>query len=225
MDTAECYRTVRARLIKLASELTSDQLRTPVPALPGWSIQDTYAHLAGVSVEVVDGTLTGRATDEDTARQVAQRTGRSIAELCAEWDVAGSQVESLLSGPKGYRYNLMVQDAWNHEQDMLAALGRPLMRQDSTTTLTAAVLTDMFERAWRKGEVSPSVHIKTESAEWMLGVGEPAASLETVDFELIRMLIGRRTLAEMKSTSWTGDPSPVLDLLHVFPLPAASLGE
>lgn len=225
MDTAECYRTVRARLIKLASELTADQLRTPVPALPLWSIQDTYAHLAGVSAEVVDGTLTGRATDEDTARQVAQRAGRTIAENCAEWDVTGPQIEELLSGPKGYRYNLMMQDAWNHEQDMLAALGRPLMRQDSTTTLTAAVLTDMFERAWRKGEVSPSVQIKTESAEWVLGVGEPTVSLETVDFELIRMLIGRRTLDEMKSTNWTGDPSAVLDLLHYFPVPAASLGE
>ena len=225
MDTAECYSAVRARMIEFAATLSEQQADTPVPALPAWTVRETYAHLAGLCTEVVDGVVAGPATDDDTARQVRDRAGRGLGEICAEWAAHAGEVDALIGGPKGYRYNLLVQDAWNHEQDMLAAIDRPLMRQDSTTTLTAAVLTEMFERAWRKGEVSPSVHIKTESAEWVLGVGEPTATLETVDFELIRMLIGRRTLEEMKSTSWTGDPSPVLDLLHFFPVPAASLGE
>lgn len=225
MDTAECYRTVRGRMTELAATLTDDQTSVPVPALPAWNVLETYAHLAGVCAEVGGGTLGGPATDADTARQVHARAGRGLAELVAEWNATGPKIEEMLAGPKGYRYYLMVQDSWNHEQDVLGALGLPQRQDDATTRTTATVMGDMYARAWTKLSVTPAVRVKAESGDWVFGVGEPIAELQITDFELVRMLIGRRTLEEILDAGWTGDPSEAADRLHYFPVPTRTLGE
>jgi hypothetical protein len=225
MDSAECYRTVRRRMTDLATGLSEEQAGTKVPALPAWTVRDTYAHLAGLCSELCDGTLVTRATDEDTARQVERRTGVGLAALCAEWDETGPGVEELLAGPKGYRYHLAVLDLWSHEQDILGALGLPQRRTDETTTTARELLVDLYARSWAKFELSPAIRLRTPAAERVIGVGEPAATLDTSDFELIRILIGRRTLAEMGAAGWAGDPSAVLERLHFFPVPDKSLAE
>jgi uncharacterized protein (TIGR03083 family) len=221
MDTAECYRTVRTRMTEFAARMTDEQAAKPVPALPAWTVQDTYAHLAGICTEVLDGVVTARATDEDTARQVAERADRGLGELCGEWAHRGPGMEERLAGEKGYRYNLMVFDAWNHEQDVLGALGLPQFRECPTTPLVAAVLTDMFARGWRKAELRPAIRIVTPTVDSVIGVGEPVATLRISDFDLIRMFSGRRTLTEMAAMDWTGEP----DRLHLFEPPATELGE
>ncbi|HTJ70980.1 MAG TPA: maleylpyruvate isomerase family mycothiol-dependent enzyme [Actinospica sp.] len=225
MDLSECYRAVRTRMIDFAGELSPEQASKPVPALPLWTVKDTYAHLAGVCAEVLDGALTGFATDDDTARQVADRADRSLADLCEEWAERSPEMEELLAGQYGYRYNLMSFDAWNHEQDIFGGLGLPQVREDATTQVVAELLTDRFARGWRKAELSPAVHLVAPSVDTVIGVGEPVAALRTDDFELVRMLSGRRTLSEMAALDWTGDPAGVLDRLHLFTLPAKELGE
>jgi len=225
MDTAECYSTVRTRMIEFAEGLTGEQAATPVPALPAWTVRDTYAHLAGLCAEVLDGTISGPATDEDTARHVAARADRGLAELCEEWAGPAPRMDALISGPKGYRYNLLVQDAWQHEQDVLGAFRLPQLREDATTITVATTVMDMYVRSWRKFELSPAVRITTPTGEWVPGVGEPVASLRTNDFDLVRMLIGRRTLSEMRAMGWTGDPGEALDRLHFFTPPVKELGE
>jgi uncharacterized protein (TIGR03083 family) len=225
MDTSECYRTVRARMIELAATLSEEQAATPVPALPAWTVRDTYAHLAGLCAEVLDGVVAGPATDEDTAREVSDRSGRTFAEVCTEWAARAPEIDALTAAPKGYRYNLLVQDAWHHEQDVLGALGLPQMRYCPTTPTIAATTMDRYARAWQKFELSPAVRIETPNGAWEIGVGEPAAALRTNDFDLVRMLIGRRTLDEMRKMDWTGDPGEALDRLHFLPNPVATLGE
>ena len=225
MDTADCYRAVRARMTELAATLDEGQAGAAVPALPAWTVLDTYAHLAGLCTEVVDGVVAGPATDEDTAREVEDRRGRGFPEVCAEWAGRAGEIDPLIAGPKGYRYHLLVQDAWNHEQDVLGALGLPQAREDATTAVVATAMMDVYARSWRKFEIAPAVRVATSSGDWTIGVGEPVASLETNDFDLVRMLIGRRTLDEMAAMGWTGDPSPALDRLHFFAPPVSSLGE
>ena len=51
------------------------------------------------------------------------------------------------------------------------------------------------------------------------------AALATSDFELARILIGRRSRAQMLAAGWTGDPEPVVDLLPVFGPPVTDLTE
>jgi len=212
-------------MTELAAGLSAEQAATTVPACPAWTVRDTYAHVVGICAEVVERTLTGQATDQDTARQVEDRTGLGFAELCAEWDEAGPRAEELLAGPKGYRYHLMVQDLWNHEQDVLGALGLPQARTDETTGKICELLVEMYARGWAKYELTPAIRLRTPSVERVIGVGEPAATLDTTEFDLIRILIGRRTPEEMRAADWTGDPSAVLERLHFFPAPEQSLAE
>ena len=42
-------------LTELAATLSAEQAAAPVPALPGWSVRDTYAHVAGISADFVTG--------------------------------------------------------------------------------------------------------------------------------------------------------------------------
>jgi hypothetical protein len=225
MDSAECYRTVRRRMTDLAAGLTAEQADIRVPALPAWTVRDTYAHLAGLCTELADGSLTTRATDEDTARQVERRAGVGLGGICAEWEKSGPGVEQMIDGPKGYRYHLSVLDVWSHEQDVLGALGLPQARTDETTTTACALLVDMYARSWAKYELSPAIRLRTPSTDRVIGVGEPAATLDCTEFDLVRILIGRRTLEEIGAADWTGDPTEVLDRLHFFPVPEQSLGE
>jgi uncharacterized protein (TIGR03083 family) len=225
MDTAECYRAVRARMIELAGGLSEEQLTTPVPACPAWTVRETYAHLAGLCTEVLDGAQAGRATDADTARQVAERAGRGIARLCAEWAERGPEMDARLAGEKGYRYNLMAFDVWNHEQDVRNALGIPQARKDQTTEVVSAMITDMFARGWRKARLAPAVRLVTPTDDAVVGVGEPVATLETSEFDLVRMLSGRRTHEEMAAMGWIGEPADLIERLHLFTPPVQALGE
>lgn len=68
MDVDRIYANAQNRLFDLAAELTGEQAETPVPALPEWTVVETYAHLAGICADVLSGTLAPPATDEVTAR-------------------------------------------------------------------------------------------------------------------------------------------------------------
>lgn len=224
MDTAEAYRTVRARLIGLAAQLTDEQAAAAVPALPAWTVRDTYAHLAGVCAEVAGGFLRSRATDEDTARQVEQRKDRTLPELTAEWAALAPDIDALMSGPDGIRYGLMAADVWNHEQDIHGALGLPVLRQDAVCTGIAAFVAGLFDHQWRKHGLGPAVAFHTEEGgAWQIGEGDPAVGLRTTDYEFNRLLTGRRSRAQILALDWTGDVEPLIDRLHLFDLPLIDL--
>lgn len=226
MDTAEAYRTVRARLIDLAAQLTDEQGATPVPALPAWTVKDTYAHLTGVSADVATGELRGRATDDDTARQVAQRKERTFAQLAAEWTGYAPTIDALMSGPDGIHYGLMTADVWNHEQDVRGALRLPVERTDAACTAVTAFITGLFDRQWRKREDAAAVHFSTASGgEWRMGAGDPVLTLRSTDYEVNRLLTGRRSRAQVLALDWVGDVEPHLDRLHLFALPLIDLAE
>ncbi|MBR7838346.1 maleylpyruvate isomerase family mycothiol-dependent enzyme [Actinospica durhamensis] len=224
MDTAEAYRTVRARLLELAAQLDDDQAAAAVPALPAWTVRDTYAHMAGLSTEVARGELRRRATDEDTARQVEQRQGRTLKELSAEWSRVAPELDTLMGGPNAIAFGLMSADVWSHEMDIRGALDLPVERQDAVCTGIAAYIAGMLDHYWRKHDVTPAVHFSTvEGGEWRIGAGEPALVLRTTDYEFNRILIGRRSRAQLLALDWNGDVEPFIDRLHLFDLPLIDL--
>ena len=57
----------------------------------------------------------------------------------------------------------------------------------------------------------------------MLGEGEPDATLHVDDYELMRILFGRRSLRQIVSADWDGDVGPYVEHLHLFPLPPRDL--
>jgi hypothetical protein len=167
----------------------------------------------------------GRSGDGRGHRAAGDRPqGARAAEVCAEWAGRAAEIDPLIAGPKGYRYNLLVQDAWNHEQDVLGALGLPQAREDATT----------------RGRDGVHGRVRALVAQVRVQPGGAHRDLE-------RRLDDRRRRAgrdagderlrprqdadrppdsdEMAAMGWTGDPSAVLDRLHFFTPPVSSLGE
>ena len=223
---AEHYRAVRVRLAGLAAELTPEQAAAPVPALPGWSVRDTYAHLAGLAADVAAGTP-GDLHDTDwTAGHVAARRDRTPAEICAEWDAVAPRTEAVLDDPARRRAVFAVFDVFHHSHDIAGALGRREARDTPEAAFVAALAAKFMRGGWAAAG-HPPIELATGSGRWRLGSedGEPVAALTTSDFELARILIGRRSRAQMLAAGWTGDPEPIVDLLPTFGPPVTDLTE
>lgn len=211
-DVAAIYRTARERLVMLAPALKPEHLAAPVPTCPGWSVQDVYAHLAGLSSDVLHGEVTRPGSAEATAVQVADRKGRSIAEVTSEWGANGPEIDRRLA--EGTASPRLAIDAWSHDQDVHNALGIVSGREGPGLELTVS-------GAWRlrrmfADEGVPPLRIITGDREWSIGDGEPGATLTIATYELARMLLGRRSRAQMLAYHWDGDPEPYVARLPVF---------
>jgi uncharacterized protein (TIGR03083 family) len=107
----------------------------------GWTVGDVARHAIGSMADVVAGRVDGLGTPEVTEREVAERQGRSPAELadeCAEVRKAAAGMlpmfdDAAWNGPSpgGYEGTLadgveaLWYDLWLHGEDIRAALGRP----------------------------------------------------------------------------------------------------
>jgi len=193
------YRVMRTELIDgLAPTLTEEQLGAPVPALPGWDVLDTYAHLAGISADFVAGTPGDPNNPAWSAGHIAARKGRTLSELCEEWTANSPTVETILDMPEGRRLVLAVFDVFHHGHDIRGALGNTEQRD----TPEAAFVTTVMAKAKRGGWAAagrPPIELSSDAGTWRFGEedGEPIATLATTDFELSRILIGRRSRAQM----------------------------
>jgi hypothetical protein len=78
-DPAAVYRSVLERLAALATTLDDGQLATVVPTCPEWTVQDVYAHLAGLADDILQGKVAYPVADATTAAQVDMRRGRTMA--------------------------------------------------------------------------------------------------------------------------------------------------
>lgn len=152
-DLAGHYRSARLRLSELARSLDADAQATPVPACPGWTVRDTFAHLVALPADALAGRISGVPDEEFTAEQVIRFAG-STAELADSWDESGPQIEALLAD--GLRVPALVIDLHTHEQDILGALGRVGARDLPGTQWAIAAVTGAYPgipvepwEAWR----------------------------------------------------------------------------
>ena len=210
-DIAAVYRTARERLAMLAPTLKPEQLAADVPTCPGWSVQDVYAHLAGLSTDVLGG-VESPGGEAATALHVDNRKGRSIGELVAEWEANAAELERrLAAGTASVRLAI---DAWSHDQDVHNALGLVSGREGAGLEFTISGVWRM-KRVLAEAGLSP-LRVVTDAHDWTLGDGEPGATLRIDAYELARLLLGRRSLTQMRSYEWTGDPEPYLAVLPAF---------
>ncbi|GIG63936.1 hypothetical protein [Phytomonospora endophytica] len=221
MTPSTTYRTIRHRMIERVSTLDAEARAKAVPALPGWSVHDTYAHLTGICTDVLTGRLTTMAKPEWTAGQVADRAGLSLEDVCAEWAKAGPDMDAFLAAPGNERSHLLVQDAWQHEQDIAGALGMSTDRDAETCAWMAAFTLAHLGRRWP--EDLPAVRVVADPVDRTLGTGPVAATLHTELYELARLVIGRRSRDQILALNWEGDPVPMLGSLHTFPMPVEAL--
>jgi uncharacterized protein (TIGR03083 family) len=147
----------------LLRELDDDEWKRP-SRCEGWTVADVAAHVAGSMAEIVAGELEGQGTEPVTARQVAQRRGRTNDELAEELEGAAKGSADLLAvfddaawagpAPGDYQGSLgdaveaLWFDAYLHADDIRAAVGRPSVRASGLKASLSHVATMLDQRGW-----------------------------------------------------------------------------
>lgn len=130
----------------------------------GWTVGDVARHVIGGMADVAAGRLDGLGTPEVTAREVAERAGRSPADLadeCAEVTKAAAGLlpmfdDAAWAGPSpgGFEGTLgdgveaLWYDAWLHGDDIRAALGRPSEPEPGLDGGLSHVVFELHKRGW-----------------------------------------------------------------------------
>jgi uncharacterized protein (TIGR03083 family) len=130
----------------------------------GWSVADVAAHVVGSMADVASGRLEGLGTPEVTAREVAERAGRSPGDLARELAEVTTVASALTAAfddvawaspaPGGYDGTLgqgveaLWYDTYLHADDIRAALGRPSVGGAGLRVSVHHVADELGKRAW-----------------------------------------------------------------------------
>jgi uncharacterized protein (TIGR03083 family) len=207
------YRSARQRFVEAISALDGEQLQTPVPATPGWTLHELLAHLVGIAADISCGRLDGAPGDEWTARHVKERRHRSVGELVTEWELVGPTVESSLVRARVDAPNLAA-DIVVHEGDMREALGFPRADREHWQALLE-VMMGLLGRRLRR---STALVIRDEHGqEWRCGSGGPVTLLRADGYELLRGTFSRRSQRQIAEWDWTPAPrAPMIERFGAF---------
>ncbi|MEY2421906.1 MAG: hypothetical protein QOI95_1973 [Acidimicrobiaceae bacterium] len=217
MEPAEIYAACRARLLGIAPSLSGEQLDAPLAATPPWTVLDGYRHLAGVCADFLDGRLEGAGTPDWTAAQLAARATGTIDDVCEEWASRGPELDARLEAG-GEALAFLVFDVWTHEQDIRAAVGRAGVRDDEHVPALASLALTTFGPRYAGGG-APTISVIVDGEPRSLGEGEPAATLDTTAYELLRIIFGRRSEAQINGAGWSGDCAKPIRAIHLFDPP------
>ena len=144
----------------LVRSLDDDQLDAPTRC-DGWSVRDVAAHVAGTLADIIAGRFEGLGTPEVTRREVAERAGRSAADLADELDEVNAGAQALFAAfdddaweapapagvapTVGWGVESLWYDSFVHGDDIRHALGQPSVPSDALRAAVShitAVLTD-----------------------------------------------------------------------------------
>lgn len=212
MEVAEHYRGQREELSALVRGLDTAQLDAAVPGCPLWTVRQTLSHLVGVTADVCSGTMEDAGQPVWTQAQVDARADKSIAELVEEWTQRGPGFEEALP-TMGFTGWVFTYDVTMHGDDIKEALGLPL----GSSETHRVVLDGIIDRARSRAEGIGTLTLKAGDETWVLGDGDPAASLTVASIgELARVIGSRRSDEAVRALDWTGDPEPWIPVLPLF---------
>lgn len=218
----DVYAASRNQLIELGRTLSDEQASTMTTACPAWSVKDVYAHLAGISADILSNNTEGAATEPWADAQVAKRADLSLSEVLGEWAETGPQVSEVMDAfGDQFPFQLFI-DQWTHVWDVRAALAPalgdavahspdPAVMEFCLDNLGAAI-----ETAGREAAL-PAITIDVDGREFTLGVGDSAGTLQLSLFEFGRIVMGRRSAAQLAALRWpVEDPEGYYQALVVW---------
>ncbi|MFD0199783.1 MULTISPECIES: maleylpyruvate isomerase family mycothiol-dependent enzyme [Saccharothrix] len=218
MSNAVTYDAARRRIISLATGGDPD---APVEACPGWTVRDVVAHLAGGLGDCTEQRFDGVEDGSWGERHVSDRRGRSLGDLLVEWERNFQVAEGLFDSPLGA---VLIAEIVSHEHDIRTALGRPGERDNVAVRAALTRPLQELDKRLRAGHL-PALRITLEHGDRVLGEGDPAGTLRTSSFELLRVLGGRRNEDQVRGLDWDTDPGPWLPVLSLFGRRETALAE
>jgi uncharacterized protein (TIGR03083 family) len=241
MGLGDGYQDGRQRTTSLLMAFDEDAFQQPVPLNPAWRIRDVIAHEVGVSEEALSGYVPdaedpkrrpdeARARDEWTQAQVVRRQDVPVSTMLEEWKVLAADLVPLLNAralPSGFVPQVKTApplEVGCHLHDLRHALGQPGDRDAPTTRVAFAIA-----RGWLnlrlEGAQLPALRLRAPEREWVIGNGSVEATLEADEFELFRVLTGRRSRHQILSMNWDVDPVDYIETLSPYPFPADDIAE
>ena len=193
---------IRGRVTELVAGVGAVGVEAPVPTCPGWRVRDVIGHLVGNVEDAAPGRLTGPPSQSVTAEQVKRHHDDDIDNLLTAWERLAPPFEAMISA--GVLWPAAI-DLVSHEHDIRHALDRPGARDDPVVGLVAELMA-----AGLADRVEVVVHGAPHRARPLI------PQLRVSSFELLRLAMGRRTVAQVAALDWSGDPTDVLSGLFVF---------
>lgn len=198
MQIARLYRDAHRSFVEFASTLGADEWQTPSLCTPGWTVRDVLSHIAGVSIDIVEGNVEGAATDPWTALQVERWRDTPVDELLARWEDA---IGPAADGIEFVGEVRPVFDCHTHEHDVRTAVGRPGNRDHEIVGVMAA--------GFSRSAVGRPIVIRTPGGDTirMPGDGAPIELRGVTAFEFVRSRLGRRSAAQVRAWDWSAAPT------------------
>ena len=194
MEIARLYRDVQRSFVELVAGLDDAEWATASPCTPDWTVRDVLSHVAGVSIDIVEGNVAGAATDPWTAAQVERWRDTPVDELIARWDAA---IGPAADGVEAFGQPLPVFDCHSHEHDVRTALGRPGNRDsEAMEVIVAALLQVDVGRPF-------TIECTDRPAVVNEGDGAPLRLAGVSGFDVARSRLGRRSRAQVCNWSWS----------------------
>lgn len=243
-DLAAAYEDARISMIELARSAGEAARTTRVPACPDWTIHDLVAHVTSIATKLSSGGVPGDLNlvlfwDDDMSQRrddfvdgaLEERRNRSMDELIDEWNASATLLGSMFRGETPFPEGspplmewVVVTDIGQHLQDLAGALG--------TTSARGALATGLSLRSYVEAmklraahDKLPALRIRAGSREWVIGEGEPVATVTGEPFELARAAAGRRSPEQIRAYDWDGDPDPFLPLFYPYGMRESALVE
>lgn len=199
MEIARLYRDVQRSFVDLVADLDDDQWSLPSPCTPAWTVRDVLSHVAGVSIDIVEGNVEGAATDPWTAAQVERWAGTPVDELIERWNAA---IGPAADGVEAFGQPLPIFDCHSHEHDVRTAVGRPGNRDsEAMEVIIDALLHAEFGRPLTI-ECTDRPTVSND------GDGEPLRLSGVSGFDVARSRLGRRSRTQVTAWQWS---EPVAD--------------
>ncbi|HEX4540196.1 MAG TPA: maleylpyruvate isomerase family mycothiol-dependent enzyme [Acidimicrobiales bacterium] len=152
-----------ARFEELVRPLTATEWEAPTRCA-GWTVGDLAAHVTGTIADIATGRLDELAAPDASARQVAERRGRSPREVADELqqatkvvrDLAAAFDDAAWSGPApagipgtlGEGIEAVWYDAYVHAEDIRSALGRQPERGPGLRVSVSHLADLLARRGW-----------------------------------------------------------------------------
>lgn len=180
LEVLEASQGVRERSIALLRSAGEDKVETTVPTCPIWTAKELACHMYGVCDDLLSGRLEGIGSDEWTRAQVERHGSKPLGDLLDEWAASAAAFDEIvLQIPEPANYQL-IMDLATHEHDLRLALASPGEQDDPSLAIGAEYML---------------ISVRGKDA----GLAEQIEGLGLSDFELLRALTGRRSMAQLQA--------------------------
>lgn len=204
----DLYAAQRDSLVEQLRSLTPAQAETAVPTCPGWTVKDVVSHVSGLVAEKLADVPPPLGSDVATARQVSDRAGMTLADVCDEWENNAGPFKAVATDEDPFIQPVLC-DLVVHSHDIQEALDLPIAKDSAPLAFAAdRYLGLLLDRA---SEQNIGLSVELSGLETRKSAGEPTLRLQATPFEFLSSVTARRTRAKVEALDWDGDPSELLD--------------